>query len=104
MFRIRGQTGFQRSAWHGICGAIFVYPIRKIKLYSRHSTSDRLNLTALGLTPLIRTARTNFIEKARLGHEGTRSLTDQKPAERLQMAMDRMHRSQGQAIGGDERT
>lgn len=45
----------------------------------------------------------NFIEKARLGIEGARSLNDQKLAERLQRAMDRMHRSQGQAIGGDER-
>lgn len=50
------------------------------------------------------TTRINFIEKARLGIEGARSLNDQKLAERLQMAMDRMHRSQGQAIGGDERS
>lgn len=50
------------------------------------------------------TTRINFIEKARLGIDGARSLNDQKLAERLQRAMDRMHRSQGQAIGGDERT
>lgn len=50
------------------------------------------------------TARINFIEKARLGIEGARSLNDQKLAERLQMATDRMHRSQGQAIGGDVRS
>ncbi len=50
------------------------------------------------------TTRINFIEKARLGIEGARSLNDQKLAERLQMAMDRMHRSQGHAIGGDERS
>lgn len=50
------------------------------------------------------TTRINFIEKARLGIEGARSLNDQKLAERLQRAMYRMHRSQGQAIGGDERS
>ncbi len=50
------------------------------------------------------TTRINFIEKARLGIECARSLNDQKLAERLQMAMDRMHRSQGQAIGGDVRS
>lgn len=50
------------------------------------------------------TTRINFIEKARLGIEGARSLNHQKLAERLQRAMDRMHRSQGQAIGGDVRS
>lgn len=50
------------------------------------------------------TTRINFIEKARLGIEGARSLNDQKLAERLQRAMDKMHRSQGPAIGGDERS
>ncbi|PZU54033.1 MAG: hypothetical protein DI561_06320 [Thauera sp.] len=50
------------------------------------------------------TTRINFIEKARLGIEGARSLDDQKLAEGLQRAMDKMHRSQGQAIGGDERS
>lgn len=47
------------------------------------------------------TTRINFIEKARLGIEGARSIDDQKLAERLQRAMDTMHRSQGQAIGSD---
>lgn len=46
----------------------------------------------------------NFIEKARLGIEGARSLDDQKLAEGLQRAMDKMHRSQGQALGGDARS
>lgn len=50
------------------------------------------------------TNRINFIEKARLGIEGARSLNDQKLAERLQRAIDKMHRSQGQAIGGDVRS
>lgn len=50
------------------------------------------------------TTRIDFIEKTRLGIEGARSLNDQKLAERLQRAMDKMHRSQGQAIGGDERS
>lgn len=50
------------------------------------------------------TTRINFIEKVRLGVEGARSIDDQKLAERLQRAMDKMHRSQGQAIGGDERS
>ena len=50
------------------------------------------------------TTRTNFIEKARLGIEGARSLGDLKLAERLQRAMDKMHRSQGHAIGGDARS
>jgi hypothetical protein len=50
------------------------------------------------------TTRINFIEKARLGIEGAQSLNDQKLAERLQRAIDKMHRSQGQAIGGDERS
>jgi len=49
------------------------------------------------------TTHINFIEKARLGIEGARSLDDLKLAERLQRAMDTMHRNQGQAIGGDER-
>lgn len=39
------------------------------------------------------TTRINFIEKARLGIEGARSLDDQKLAEGLQRAMDKMHRS-----------
>lgn len=47
------------------------------------------------------TTRINFIEKARLGIEGARSIDDQKLAERLQRTMDTMHRSQGQAIGSD---
>lgn len=50
------------------------------------------------------TTRINFIEKARLGIEGARSLDDPKLADRLQSAMDKMHRSQGQALGGDERS
>lgn len=50
------------------------------------------------------TTRINFIEKARLGIEGARSFNDQKLAEGLQRAMDKMHRSQGQAIGGDARS
>lgn len=50
------------------------------------------------------TTRINFIEKARLGIEGARSFNDQKLAEGLQRAMDKMHRNQGQAIGGDARS
>lgn len=48
--------------------------------------------------------RIDFIEKARLGVEDARSLNDQKLAERRRRALDKMHRSQGQAIGGDERS
>lgn len=50
------------------------------------------------------TTRIDFIEKTRLGIEGARSLDDQKLAERLQRAMNTMHRSQGRAIGGDARS
>jgi hypothetical protein len=50
------------------------------------------------------TTRIDFIEKTRLGIEGARSLNDLKLAERLQMAMDKMHRSHGQAIAGDARS
>lgn len=50
------------------------------------------------------TTRINFIEMARLGIEGARSLNDQKLAERLRMAIDKMHRSQGQATGGEVRS
>ncbi|ODU51310.1 MAG: hypothetical protein ABS92_00105 [Thiobacillus sp. SCN 63-374] len=49
------------------------------------------------------TTRINFIEKARLGIEGALSRNDQNLAERLQMAVEIMHRNQGQAISIDAR-
>ncbi|MBL8468018.1 hypothetical protein [Methyloversatilis discipulorum] len=46
------------------------------------------------------TTRINFIEKARLGIEGARSLNDQKLAERLQSAIDAMHLNQSNKWSG----
>ena len=45
--------------------------------------------------------RINFIEKARLGIEDALSRNDPDLAKRLQVAIDVMHRKQGQAIGID---
>jgi len=49
------------------------------------------------------TTRINFIEKARLGIEGALSRNDPELAKRLQIAMEIMHREQGQTIGVDAR-
>lgn len=47
--------------------------------------------------------RVNFIEKARLGIDGALSRNDADLAKRLQLALDIMHRTQGQTIGVDVR-
>lgn len=48
-------------------------------------------------------ARINFVEKAQQGIEGALSRNDQDLAERLQMAIDIMHRNQGRRSGVDAR-
>jgi anti-sigma28 factor (negative regulator of flagellin synthesis) len=48
------------------------------------------------------TTRINFIEKARSGIEGALSRHDQNLADRLEMAIELMHKGQGSRIGVNE--